>query len=391
MTLPGCAYSTRHRRATGAAHVLGARYRDEYITQLMVRDRFMQLHRYFHIKPPVDRGVLQTVVEKTSMFYHQCQRLFQQYYVPGQDFTVDDDPMIRPLSGRSIWITIIKAKPTPMGFKLYTIASEGYLLGFRIFRGKGGYDSKKNVLHHVVIDLVQPWGDANRRLYFDNLYTSPALCDHLLQLGIRSCGTCRSNRAGLPDDLVETMGRLDKDQTSVWQRGQLGCLVWHAAKLRSWLSTHQRVDKLTDNPAAHGRPATRRPTVAVDYNLNKGHVDQVDQLRAYYVVQRRTRRTWPALAWWLLDMSISNVCKLWCLETNTKHGLLHFRERLLQQIAATYPCQRTHVQPGVPASTQGSSWPLWHAHSPAVQSVHCTMGRAGGRRSEIVCDVCRVH
>ena len=88
--------------------------------------------------------------------------------------------------------------PEPIGYKIYTVASDGYLLGFRIFRGTGGYDTPQNVLFHTVMDLVQPLGGANRTLYFDNLYTSPTLCDALLELGIRSCGPCRPNRTGLP-------------------------------------------------------------------------------------------------------------------------------------------------------------------------------------------------
>jgi hypothetical protein len=82
--------------------------------------------------------------------------------------------MIR-FRGRSLWITVIKNKPESIGFKIYTVASDGYLLGFRIFRGKGGYDTAQDVLMHTVVDLVKPWGEVNRTLYFDNLYTSPAL------------------------------------------------------------------------------------------------------------------------------------------------------------------------------------------------------------------------
>ena len=74
--------------------------------------------------------------------------------------------MIR-FQGRSLWITVIKGKPTPIGYKMYTVASDGYLLGFRIYRGKGGYDSPQSVLQQVVIDLVQPWGGVNRTLYLD--------------------------------------------------------------------------------------------------------------------------------------------------------------------------------------------------------------------------------
>ena len=162
----------------------------------MPRNRFTELHRYFHIVPPVPRGQRQNVVEKTAPFYHQCQKLLSQHFIPGGNLTIDET-MIR-FQGRSYWIAVIRAKPEPIGYKIYTVASDGYLLGFSIFRGKGGYDTPQNILHHVVVDLVQPWGGVNRTLYFDNLYTSPALLDHVLQLKIRSCGTCRPNRRGLP-------------------------------------------------------------------------------------------------------------------------------------------------------------------------------------------------
>ena len=204
-------------------HYWEADYRDSYISQLMGRNRFMQLHRYFHIVPPVPRGQRQTVVEKTAPFYHQCQALFQQYFEPGAWIAVDET-MVR-FEGRSGFITLIKGKPTPMGFKLFTVAADGYILGFRIYHGKGSYARAQGVLHTTVIGLVRPWADANRRLFFDNLYTSPALCDHLLRLRILSCGTCRPNRRGLPTDLPEAKKHLAKGEMKAWQRGQLGCLL----------------------------------------------------------------------------------------------------------------------------------------------------------------------
>jgi hypothetical protein len=371
-------------------HYWEAGYRDPYTAQLMSRNRFTELHRYFHIVPPVPRGVRQTVVEKTEPFYHQCQKLFKQYFVPGSNFTIDET-MIR-FQGHSYWITIIKAKPEPIGYKIYTVASDGYLLAFRIFRGKGGYDTRQNVLHHVVMDLVQPWRGANRTLYFDNLYTSPALCDALLQEKIRSCGTCRPNRSGLPPHIKQTRSSLPKGEMRTWQRGQLGCLMWNDAKPVLFLTTHLRPDRVTPLTPTPGRPATSRPTVAVDYNLNKGHVDQVDQRRSYHAVQRRGRRTWPALAWWLLDMCIINAHKLWDLEHNTKTMILDFREKLLQQIAAAHPSPLTPVQPTVPAVAQMGfvgHWPK--LQRPPHDCVRCREEKQQRRRTSYKCAVCGVY
>ena len=368
-------------------HYWEADYRDSYCSQSMSRNRFCQLHRYFHIEAPLPREQRQTIVQKTHTFYHQCQRLFHAYYVPGRDFAVDET-MVR-FQGRSSWITVIKGKPEPIGYKLYTVASEGYLLGFRIYRGKGGYNTAQNVLHHTVMDLVLPWQGHHRILYMDNLYTSPALCHALLGVGIRSCGTCRPNRADLPPNLTTFKASLAKGQTKTWQSGQLGCLIWHDSKPVLFLSTHLRPDKITPLDPSPFRPATFRPTVAVDYNLNKGHVDQVDQVRSYHAVQRRGRRSWPALAWWLLDMCITNAHRLCDIQHSKVTEVLDFREKLLTQIAALYPSPRTPVQPTVAASAQSryvGHWPVHHG-TPHV-CAHCSGGKQHRRRTSYKCAVC---
>ena len=130
--------------------------------------------------------------------------------------------------------------------------------------------------------------------------------------------------------------------------------------------------QMTPIPAARCLTATHRPTVAVDYNKSMGHVDQVDQLRPYYVVQRRGRRMWPALAWWLLNMCINNAYKLLCVETNSKLSVMHFREQL-RQIAERYPSPRTHVQPGIPASVPRAPIGHYSKHTHKTRRcAHCT-------------------
>ena len=370
-------------------HYWEARYRDHYAPGLMSRNRFCELHRYFHIAPPVPRGQRQTIVEKTDPFYHQCQRLFGAFYSPGSNMAIDKSMIL--LQGRAPWITVIKSKPEPIGYKVYTVASDGYLLGFRIYRGKGGYDTSQNVLHHTVMDLVQPWTGHHRTLYFDNLFASPALCDDLLREKTRSCGTCRPNRSGLPSAIKQTRARLPKGEMRAWQRGQLGCLMWHDAKPVLFLTTHLRPDRVTPLEPSPGHPATSRPTAAVDYNYNKGHVDQVDQVRSYHVVQRRGRRTWPALAWWLLDMCIINAHRLWDLQHNPKTEILQFREHLLDQIAARYPSPHTPVQPTVPVVAQrgfAGHWPELHT-TPHV-CAQCSGGRRHRRRTVYRCPECDV-
>ena len=367
-----------------------AEYADAYVMQLFTRNRFDDLLRYWHIAPPTPAGVRHTAVEKISPLYHDCQRLFQTYFIPGRELALDES-MVR-CKGRTPWKTTIKTKPTPTGYKIYTVGSNGYLLGFSIYRGKGGYDTPHAAIHNTVVNMVRPWAECNRVLYLDNLYTSPALCDHLLQMGVQSCGICRPNRKALPPHIRAEMKQLPKGGYKVWQRGQLGCVAWHSARPIVILSTHHSVNHFTTVVHTDSRPNEDKPQVAVDYNMNKGHVDAIDQVRQYYGLERRVQRTWVSLAWWLIDMCLVNAYTLWSVDTSSRMGHLHFREQLLHQIAAMFPSSRKHVQPDVPRSER------FHrpGHYPSNthqqrQCKHCSTGGRKRKRSEYECELCRVH
>ena len=367
-----------------------AEYRDSYVTQLFTRDRFLLLQRYWHIAPPTPAGVKQTAIQKISPLYRGLQDLFQAHYIPGGNLAVDES-MVR-CKGRTPWKATIREKPTSTGYKMYTIASDGYLLGYDIYRGKGGYDTPHAALQHTVVKLAQPFANQLRTLYMDNLYTSPTLCDDLLQMGIRSCGTCRANRRALPPRIGPAMKQLDKGEYKAWQRGQLGCLAWHSAKPIIILSTHHRVDHFVTVTHGDGLPDELKPQVAVDYNNNKGHVDGVDQMRQYYGMERRVQRTWPSLAWWLLDMCIVNAYTLCSLDNNTHTGQLHFRQQLMHQIAALFPSSLTHVQPNV--SRGQRLHPLGHWPRDTHQQrncKHCSTAGQKRKRSQIECELCGVH
>jgi hypothetical protein len=367
-----------------------AEYRDDYIMQLFPYKRFKLLQRYWHIAASTPAGQQHTAVEKISPLYHDCQRLFLAHYTPGEAFAIDES-MVR-CKGRTSWKTTIKTKPTPTGYKMYTVGSDGYLLGFTIYRGKGGYNTPHAAIHHTVMNMVRPWGGDHRTLYFDNLYTSPTLCDDLLHLDIHSCGICRPNRRGLPPRIRAAMQRLQKSGHTQWQRGRLGCLAWFSAKPILVLSTHHRVDHFVSVTYTDSRPPVDKPQVILDYNSNKGHVDSIDQVRQYYGLERRTDRTWPCLAWWLIEMCLVNAYTLWSLDTGTHEGHLHFRERVLEQIAALFPSARTHVQPDVPP--HGRTHPLGHWPKQTGDEWDCRLcsRRPDGRvRSEVVCELCNVH
>ena len=158
-------------------------YRQPCVVEAFSRNRFHTLLRYFHIADPTPPGTKRDVTEKIKPLWDFCLAHFPEFFIPGEMLTLDDT-MVR-MKGKSLWETMIRGKPTPIGCKLTTIAALGYLLFFSIYKGKGGYAVKQGVIHHTVTTMVTRWSGSNRILFTDNLYTSPALCRHLLTMGIR--------------------------------------------------------------------------------------------------------------------------------------------------------------------------------------------------------------
>jgi hypothetical protein len=142
---------------------------------------------------------------------------------------------------------------------------------------------------------------------------------------------------GAPADFKDGMKTLTEGQTKAWQQQQLGCLLWFDKQPVRLLSTHCRVDfmvTITQDRGPHRPSTVTKPTAVLDYNVHKCHVDTVDQLRQYYAMQRKSKKDWPSLAWWLIDVCIINSYTLWCLDTETKIDQLGFRVALMQQLWA---------------------------------------------------------
>lgn len=109
--------------------------------------------------------------------------------------------------------------------------------------------------------------------------------------------------------------------------GQWTC---HHADNHSWRSLRRLVcDEGAKAPALdkNGRPQVNaifgkdaRKLVSIsrlidNYNMHMGGVDIADQLRQYYTVQMRSRRTWIPLFLWLVDTSIVNAYIMRCMAT----------------------------------------------------------------------------
>src|SRR5271170_4932975 len=174
------------------------------------KNRFQQLDRYIRMTNPdiEPHSTFDRIQDGAEHIRLRCRELF----TPGTHLAVDES--IQRFLGRSSEIVNIPSKPTPEGYKIWILASHGYILDWLWHAkgdGKGPVDLDESFTKDegftktqaVVLDLLtQQDPVTNERLYppgryvvwLDNLFTGIKLFKRLRGLGIGAVGTVRTTR-----------------------------------------------------------------------------------------------------------------------------------------------------------------------------------------------------
>jgi hypothetical protein len=196
------------------------------ITKFMPLRKFELIHRYLrpfdYIKINETEShdlpkVFQAAEEWSQHIQHMSALLFQ----PGSSLAVDEC-MIR-YTGRSKETTLVKNKPTPLGFKIWIIAQEGFFIHW-LWHVKGAKyglsDAKKtlkaqgvtkdlNLLSNtqrIVISLCDMLPLGTYHVFVDNLFSSAALFKRLRDHNYGATGTARPN-CGIHRELKQAKER----------------------------------------------------------------------------------------------------------------------------------------------------------------------------------------
>jgi hypothetical protein len=370
-----------------------ATYAHSFITSLFSRDRFKQLLSYFRVVPaPVDASPRNPVPHVRALA-DKLNRSFAEHFIPINDFTVDE--AMCAWKGRSPIKQYIPMKPHKYGYKLYCLASEGYLLHFEIYEGKEDDPSDEGATYDTVIRMTQQYQNQHLTLYTDSWFTSPALMNALQEKGIRMCGSVRSNRKGLPKMDPKAIKSLSRGEWIQRQKGDMIFAVWKDQKVMKLLYNYispNSVSTLSRWSDEGERISIGCPQAIKDYFYGARSVDVISQLHYNYLIGRKARRCWPRLAWWLLDMCIINAFKLWSIGKE-KVNQLEFRETLMHQLVKQLPAEQHprqhaafHPPHNAPASIHFSQ--LSPEERDCKQCSHQSHNR---KQTNYVCNQCKVH
>jgi hypothetical protein len=164
------------------------------ILNTMSEARWKQIHRFFHVWDPASDQSTARPHEKVDPLAKLLLPTFQCYWKPATDVAIDEG--IEGFTGRKRNIVNIPTKSTPIGFKIWVVADQGYVFdllwhvkgdgkdqgpqGFRTTWEKKGFSKTQAVVPELVTRM--PNRGKGHTVHLDN--TWKPLWNYLFQTTI---------------------------------------------------------------------------------------------------------------------------------------------------------------------------------------------------------------
>ncbi|KAM4016931.1 LOW QUALITY PROTEIN: piggyBac transposable element-derived protein 4-like [Anomaloglossus baeobatrachus] len=226
-------------------------------------------------------------------------QLLPLMFNPGPEVTVDE--CFHPFHGKCPFRQYMPSKPGKYGIKIWAAcdAKTSYAWNLQIYTGKSASGIRKKQGTRVVLDMM-----TGHNITCDNFFTSYDLEQELLRRKITMVGTVKKTKPELPTELLQMKDRAPLSSKFVFS--DTTTAVSYCPKKRRNVVLMSTLHK----DAAVSSGSDKKPRIILDYNKNKGGVDNLDKLCRKYT-PRMTRR-WPMVVFSnILDVSAYNPFVLW--------------------------------------------------------------------------------
>ncbi|XP_063628187.1 piggyBac transposable element-derived protein 4-like [Cydia splendana] len=312
-------------------------YRNEYISSLMSRDRFLALLKYWHFSD--DSNSENDKIHKFREVYTMLMTQFKDVLKPGKVLVVDESMV--PWRGRLHFRQYIKNKSHRYGVKLYKVCTpEGYTLNVIVYTGKNEGENQREMNHgqNVVMKLLKDYENEGRIVIADNFYSSIGLAEALLDLKTFYCGTLRSNRKGLPKTVIST--KLKKGNiTGKMNKKGIRVLKWvdkRPVLMMSTCTDHDTTLKSTGKKRRGTDEEVLKPACVLTYNKFKKGIDLSDQMSSYYSTLKRGLKWYRKVVMELLfGTSVINALIVYNMKNENKLTKKEFIEQIMEKLSNT--------------------------------------------------------
>lgn len=181
-------------------------FNNEFIVSLIPRDRFLLLLKFIHFSNN-EEAMPGDKLHKINKILPMLLKNYNDILKAGRILTIDETMV--PFRGRLQFRQYIPNKTHKYGVKLYKLCSpNGFTFNIKVYAGKGSTTSNLGHSHEIVLQLLEIIDPKEGRIiYGDNFYSSIPLVENLYKQKMLYCGTLRSNRKGIPKDLLKKIKR----------------------------------------------------------------------------------------------------------------------------------------------------------------------------------------
>ncbi|XP_050051077.1 piggyBac transposable element-derived protein 4-like [Dermacentor andersoni] len=285
------------------------------IAQVMTYKRFQHITNCLHLndneKMP-DYGSKDFYrAYKVRPLIEMMNERFQAHYSPSSHLSVDESMIL--FKGRSSMKQYMPMKPKiKRGYKVWSLADSetGYLLKFQLYEGKSMQKPEDRTLgEHVVLTLADGAVPAGSQLFFDNFFSSTKLLQELREKDILACGTFRVNKRDLPSE-VKVDNKLERGSYIWRKKADVVAYQWRDSKNVHIMSNYHDPESVVQvqRTLQNGkRKEVDCPCVVKEYNAWMGGVDKFDQKRNAYPADRRSKRWWSRIFYFILAAAVVNA------------------------------------------------------------------------------------
>ncbi|XP_054724350.1 piggyBac transposable element-derived protein 3-like [Uloborus diversus] len=319
--------------------------RNNVISEAMPRCRFEKIMQYLHF---ADNSNLDKTdkMAKLRPFFNLLNETFLRHMPDEQQLSIDESMV--PYFGHHGCKQYIKGKPIRYGYKVWCLNTKlDYLIQFEPYRGAGTVSNTSGIGMGgaVVMDLISELPENKQYdLYFDNLFTSPALIDKLTEKRMGATGTVRKNRIeNCPLEEIKSFKKRKRGSYDFRNAKNLSLVRWNDNSVVTLASNQYGVTPIVQ--AKRWSNAERKfieidqPFVVSQYNKFMGGTDRMDQNIAQYRCSIRSKKWWWPLFLFGLEAPVQNAWLLYRLcpsYEDKKMDLLQFRREICQTYFAKY-------------------------------------------------------
>ena len=289
------------------------------IADVMPLARFEKIKRFFHMNNNAEMpkqgeenfDKLYKVRPMIKSILSNCRALS-----PEESHSVDEQMI--PTKARSSLRQYLPKKPHKWGIKVWARCGvSGMLYDFEVYTGKQPDNKEFGKVGAVVTRLVEHLPKhVGHKIYFDNLFTSLNLVQHLKSEGIWSLGTVRSNRLEGADKLLyskkdlEGEGRGSSDYC-VDANSNTMVLRWLdnglVQMVSSFIGNEEGGTVKRWSSKDKAKIDVPCPLIVIKYKKLMGGVDLCDMLMSLYRIKLRTRKWYMLIVYYCIGVAIVNA------------------------------------------------------------------------------------